>query len=433
MNKRNRAGAALLAGLALLGAAPAPALAQAALRAAAQRQNEYPQLRALARSYVGSGKVPGIVFAVGRRGQAPTFVSEGRVTLDRGAAAAGPDSLWRIYSMTKPVTGIAAMLLVEDGKLRLDQDIGDLIPAFRDPRVLVDPARSLQSRPAKGPITVRHLLTHTSGLGYSITTKGPLLAEYERLGLTPFQAGGAAELLLRYPRAPSLQAFADRAGTVPLLSDPGTRWSYSMSLDVLGRVIEVASGVPFDRFLEQRLFRPLGMTSTYFTVPQAELGRFATNYVRAGNGLIALDAARSSIYRRPPAFPYGGAGLVSSARDYDRFLAMLHSGGRLDGVRVMRPETVRLAMSNLLSAGVQGPRGGSFGTGGFGAGGIVALADQPTGQGAGSYGWGGAAGTIAWVDPKNDARVTAMINIFPPELYPLRRELEAALYADLKQ
>ena len=165
--------------------------------------------------------------------------------------------------------------------------------------------------------------------------------------------------------------------------------------------------MPFERFVQTRLFGPLKMTSSYWTVPQSELGRFATNYAWAGENRIALDPASGSVYASPPSFPYGGAGLVMSARDYDRFLHMLLNQGTLDGARVMKAETVRLATSNLLPAGVVygGAPGGSGGaTGpkmGFGAGGSVQLEDVPGGPSKGTYGWGGAAGTVAWIDPAN--------------------------------
>ena len=398
-----------------------------------------PATQALFNGYVRQNRMPGIVGAFGVADGAPLFVSAGRVADDPAAAAASPDSLWRIYSMTKPITGMAAMILVEEGKLRLDQPIHELLPAFRNMRVLTDPANSLQSRPAARPITVRHLLTHTAGLGYSIITKGPLLKEYERLGILPGSVNMAVDTQADRVRPKSLGEFADRVATLPLIADPGTKWSYSISLDVMGAVIEKAAGIPFDRFLQQRLFAPLKMSSTYFTVPASEVRRLATNYAFVGDNRVPLDPAATSVYLRPPAFPYGGAGLVSSARDYDRFLHMLANGGELDGARVMKPETVRVAMSDLLPPGVtfQG-LGGAGGTPGdvpmgYGAGGSVYLADKPGGPGKGTYGWGGAAGTIAYVDPTNRVRGTIMVNYFPDSKWPLRQEIPPAVARDLAQ
>ncbi|PKP93853.1 MAG: serine hydrolase [Alphaproteobacteria bacterium HGW-Alphaproteobacteria-16] len=410
------------------------AVAPAAPVASAQQTDA---VSALARSYVADGKTPGIVIAWGRADSAPSIAAAGRVAVEAAAASADADSLWRVYSMTKPITGMAAMMLIEDGKLKLDQPVGDFIPGFKTMRVLTDPANSLDSRPAATQVTVRHLLTHTAGLGYNIITKGPLLAEYNRLGINPAAVNAMLELQARPLRPKTLAEFADRVATLPLIAEPGTQWSYSISLDVLARVVEVAGGMPFETFVQTRLFDPLGMKSSYWTVPQSELGRFAVNYMWAGENRIPLDPARGSVYASPPSFPYGGAGLVMSARDYDRFLHMLLNEGTLDGVRVMRAETVRLGMSNLLPAGVEfaGAPGGTGGDTapkmGFGAGGSVYLDAVPGGAGKGTYGWGGAAGTIAWVDPANKVRGTVMVNYFPGEHWPLRKDATTAVYSAL--
>ena len=392
-------------------------------------------VEALAKDYVAQNRAQGIVVAYGVGDSAPVFASAGRIAVEADAAAAGPDSLWRVYSMTKPITAMAAMMLVEDGKLKLDQPIADFFPGFRNMKVLTDPANSLDSRPATTQITVRHLLTHTAGLGYSIITKGPLLKEYERLGITPGAVNAALEAQARPLRPKSLKEFAERVSTLPLIAEPGTKWSYSISLDLLPAVIEAAAGMPYEQFLQSRMLTPLKMRSTYWTVPQSEVGRFATNYAWAGENRVPFDPAKSSAWLTPPSFPYGGAGLVMSARDYDRFLHMLANGGTLDGVRVMKPETVRLAMSDLLPAGVVyvGAPGGSGGaTGpkmGYGAGGSVQLEDVPGGTGKGTYGWGGAAGTVAWVDPSKKIRGTVMVNYFPSDKWPLRADAVKAVYA----
>ncbi|WP_423606453.1 serine hydrolase domain-containing protein [Sphingomonas sp. MS122] len=392
---------------------------------------------ALARAYVADRKTPGIVIAYAKGDRPPNFAAAGRIADEEGAARAGPDSLWRVYSMTKPITGIAAMMLIEDGKLKLDQPVGDFIPGFKSMKVLTDPANSLDTRPAARPLTVRHLLTHTAGLGYTIVTKGPLLKEYERLGIVPAALNPGVETELRKTRPGSLKAFADRVATLPLIADPGTKWSYSIGLDVLARVVEVAGGLPFEHFLETRMFRPLKMTSTYWSVPAGEIGRFATNYLWTGENRIPIDPGKASVFASPPSFPYGGAGLVMSARDYDRFLHMLVNEGVLDGIRVMKPATVRLAMSNLLPEGVvfqRAPSGSGGDAGppmGYGAGGSVYLAGVPGGPGKGTYGWGGAAGTIAWIDPVNKVRTTVMVNYFPSDKWPLRADAVKAVYADL--
>ena len=355
------------------------------------------------------------------------------MTVIGGDVAVGPDTLWRIYSMTKPVTGMAAMMLIEEGVLGLDQNIADILPEFAAPRVLTDPANSLASRPAAGPITVRHLLTHTAGLGYSIVSTGPLLAEYRRLGLLPFSPG-SVPIEGRIPepgeenRPASLAVFSERLATVPLIADPGSKWSYSVSLDLLGRVIEVASGIAFAAFLEQRLFNPLGMSNSVFQVPRERLSRLTASYGIENGTAMLVDPPGDSIFSRPPAFPYGGAGLVTSAHDYDRFLAMLLGEGAVPGARVMATETARLAMSDLLPRGVD--KSAMYTPTGFGAGGSVALAAGPAG-GAGTYGWGGAAGTIAWVDRANAIRVSGYVQHFPGDATPFRAGVTRAVYTDL--
>jgi len=403
-------------------------------------QSFLPTVQGLFDGYVRDGKMPGIVAGFGIGDRPAWFVSSGRIATDAGAAAATPDSLWRVYSMTKPVTAMAAMILIEQGRIGLDDPVSKYIPAFATMRVATSPETSLASVAAVRPITIRMLLTHTSGLSYNIIAKGALLKEYERLGILPAAVSNAIEPGMRRARPATLAAFADQVAKAPLIAQPGTAWNYSVGLDVMGRVIEVASGMPFDRFVNTRIFAPLKMTSSYWTVPQAEAGRVATNYAWTGDTLAPLDPGATSVWLQPPSFPYGGAGLVMSARDYDRFLHMLADEGTLDGVRIMKPETVRLAMSNLLPAGVTfGGVGGATGGAaanatpmGFGAGGSVYLADGPGGMPSkGTYGWGGAAGTVAFVDPVKKVRGTIMVNYFPADRWPVRQEAVRALATDL--
>jgi len=390
------------------------------------------QVQSVLDAYVRDHKLYGVVAAVGHGTAPPAFFSAGRLSDDPGAAAAGPDSLWRVYSMTKPITAMAAMILVEEGKIRLDQPVSDFIPAFKDVRVMISPETSLESRPAQHPVTVRELLTHTSGLGYQILGTGPLPKEYERLHLLGGRVAGPAN----DAQPGSLEEFADKIATVPLRAEPGTQWNYSVSLDILGRVIEVASGVPFDRFVETRILKPIGMNSTYWTVPQAEARRLATAYTWQGDKALPIDTGSGSDWLHPPKAPYGGSGLVSSARDYDRFLRMLAGQGRIDRMRVLKPETVRLAMSNLLPSGVRITSNitpASVMAQGFGAGGELFLEDVPGGVGAGTFGWYGAAGTIGFFDPKKNLRVTVMVNYFPGLKWPLYADVVRALYSNGEQ
>jgi CubicO group peptidase (beta-lactamase class C family) len=415
IDRRGFIGAAGLGALAAFVPQPVWALANA----------KFPTMQAKIDAYVAAKKAAGVVAAIGRGTSAPEIVSAGTIALN-SEVAADIDSLFRVYSMTKPVTGMAAMILIGEGKMKLDQPISDFLPEFKNMTVLVDGTKNLDAVPAKNPITIRNLLTHTAGLGYSITTKGPLLKAYLDNGITP----GAVS---RFPipgfeggaPTPDLKTFAERLAKLPLIAEPGARWSYSVSLDLMGRIIEVVSGQEFGAFLKARIFDPLKMNSSYFQVPQSEVKRFTTNYGVAGGTLLPIDPAASSVYLDKPAFVFGGAGLVCSARDYDRFLAMLVGGGTLDGQRIMAPATVAVATSNLMPKGAS--MAGTFVEGsGFGAGGRVGLGAQ-----AGTYGWGGAAGTMAFVDMKRKIRGTGMIQYMPPNSLDFPEQFPKLVYADL--
>ncbi|QIG78594.1 serine hydrolase domain-containing protein [Stakelama tenebrarum] len=415
----------LAVALALAGCAPVTAPQSTVASASAPVADT--RLQALVDRYVAQDMAPGIVIAVGHGDAPPHFYSAGHISDDEGAAEAGPDSLWRIYSMTKPVTAMAVMQLVEDGKIGLDQPVSDFIPAFAEMRVLTDSETSLDSRPARHPVTIRHLLTHSGGLIYPFLGKGPLQDAYNRLGLI----GGRVPPAAMAGQPADLADFANRVASLPLIAEPGTSWHYSVSSDVLGRVIEVASGMAFDRFVQERLLDPLGMTSTYWTVPTSETGRFSTVYAWVDGRRVPIDTGAASDWLHPPRMPFGGSGLVSSARDYDRLLRMLANGGEIDGVRVLRTETVRLALSNLLPDGVRVVGTGTPDTAvaeGYGAGGWVYLSDVPGGVHAGTYGWFGAGGTIAFIDPVKGIRVTAMVNYFPADKWPLQRDIIETLY-----
>ena len=415
----------LLRGGALLGAGAALGGWSFGLRA--QDHAGWSNVAALVDKYVAERKVAGMVAALGWGRQDPTYIARGNLAIGVDAPA-GPDSLYRIYSMTKPITGMATMVLIDEGKLGLDQPLAEILPKFANMQVQKTYDGAIDDLdPAARPITIRHLLTHTAGLGYSIIQKGPIRDAYVAAGVIPGQVTKLpmAEIFGRGEAVRSLALFADRLAELPLVAQPGTRWSYSVSLDLLGRVIEVASGRPFDAFLKERFFDPLGMTSTFFRVPASEVGRLTTNY-GVVNGLpVPIDPARQSIYLDEPAFPFGGAGLVSSARDYDRFLRMLLGYGKLDGKRVMGELAVRVGTSNLLPEGVSTE--GTFAAGaGFGAGGRVGL-----GAAAGTYGWGGAAGTVAFVDMKHGLRANLMTQYMPAQAYPVQGEFPAAVVKDL--
>jgi CubicO group peptidase (beta-lactamase class C family) len=339
-------------------------------------------------------------------------------------AQVGIDTLYRIYSMTKPITGVATMMCIEDGLFGLDTPLAEILPAFADMRVLMRADGTLdETIAADTPITIRHLLTHTAGFSYGIMAKGPLLDAYIRNGII----GGRVS---RNPipgmpimeDASSLEAFADGLAGLPLIAQPGTKWNYSVSLDLLGRVIEVASGLRYEDFLKTRIFEPCGMNSTYFKVPTSERARMTTNYAFLGPIPLPLDPGENSVYLDEPGIPSGGAGLVSTARDYDRFLRMLLGYGRIGDVQVMSSETVRSAVSNLLPEGVD--TAGSWVEGeGFGAGGRSK---------DGRFGWGGMAGTLAAVDFRLGLRVGLYTQYMPPETYPIRQQFLRALANDLQ-
>lgn len=386
-------------------------------------------LRAYIADYVSSRRLPGALAAIGLGNMPLQSLAAGTLAND-SSTPVDLDSLWRIYSMTKPITGIAAMILIDEGKMQLDQPLADILPAFASMQVLTSADAPIdQTVPAARPITIRQLLTHTAGLGYSIIQSGPIKTAYEDNGIVPGQVSRLTfPGISRGTPAPSLTEFADRLARLPLVYQPGTRWSYSIGLDLMGRVIEVVSGQSFDAFLKARIFDPLGMASTSFRVAPDNVARLSTNYAPLGGTLFPLDPAATSIYLDDPAFPFGGAGLVSSARDYDRFLEMLLNEGELGGNRILSTATAQLAMSNLLDDSIE--RAGTFVEGqGFGAGGRVSLPGNP--QGAGVFGWGGAAGTIAFVDRTRRVRFGGYANYMPSEVYDFQRRVAEVFYADL--
>ncbi len=411
----------LAGGAALASASPARAFWQAT--------EPYPALRAFITDYVNSRRLPGAIAVIGRGTGALQSVAAGTIANDSNAAV-DADTLWRLYSQTKPVTGIAVMMLVDRRRLTLDTPISEFLPRFANVRVLARPDAPIDETVAlTTPITVRHLITHTSGLGYGLTQRTPLEREWVSRGLVPGQVSR-----LSVPGIPAgrtrgpIAAWADAVADLPLLAQPGARWSYSAGLDLAGRVVEVVSGLPFDRYLKDRLFDPLGMTNTTFQVTSANAARLATNYAPVGGALFPIDPAGSSIYRDAPSFPFGGAGLVGSARDYDRFLAMLLGEGTLGRQRIMSRRTAQLAMSNLLPAGANTE--GTFVAGnGFGAGGRVSLPGSP--GGAGLFGWGGAAGTVGVVHRGLGVRFGGYANYMPAEAYDFQRRIVEIALADL--
>ncbi len=419
---------ALLRGSAIVGAGAAlGAMPLGSSRAWAQDiAAQWPTVTAMLDKYVNAHQLAGMTAAIGWGTREPGYISRGKEGLE-DPDPAGPDSLYRVYSMTKPITGMAAMMLIDEGKLGLDQPLADVLPKFAKMQVQVTPDGSITDlKPAKTQITIRQLLTHTAGLGYSIIQKGPIKDAYVAAGVIPGQISRMAlPGLDRGAPVRSLALFADRLAELPLVYEPGSKWSYSVALDLMGRVIEVASGKPFDTFLRERIFGPVGMTSSWFQVPVSEAHRLTGNYSPLGGMLLPIDPPKSSIYLDKPAFPFGGAGLVSSPRDYDRFLDMLAGYGKIGGKRVMSELAVRVGTSNLLPEGVD-TAGSMVAGAGFGAGGRVGL-----GGDAGTYGWGGAAGTVAFVNLKYGLRASLYTQYMPSDAYPIHAEFPKAVQADL--
>ena len=343
---------------------------------------------------VDSGKYAGVVAVVARRGKLAWTGSAGWLDRERQTPI-GEDALFEICSMTKPVTAAAILELYDRGALKLDDPVAKYIPAFGRVKVfaggsaahpvLVDPAQ---------PIRISHLLTHTSGLSYGLFSNTPADTLY--LGANLFDSHR------------TLAQFVDTLARLPLLFQPGTDWHYGMSLDVLGRVVEVASGLSFDRFLSENLFAPLGMTHSGFKIPPAS-GTLATMYAPAPTGGLAPQTG--ALCYDPSAeakLLAGGSGLLSTTGDYLRFLQMLLNGGTLDGHRVLKPETVRLMLSNELPASVLGGRipdlnlaQGGYGQG-FGAAVLVDSAASGMPGSPGIYRWWGYASTFFWIDPKQE-------------------------------
>ncbi len=411
-----RGGAYAAAGTALAGLPLGRAIA------AHDVSEAWTNVAALVEQYVGGNKVPNLLVTLGS-GQEDHAHTVGGGKLGFGSGTeVDQDSLYRIYSMTKPITGMAIMMLIDEGKIGLDQPLGEIIPSFAAPRVLVDPAGSLDNTvAAERPITIRQLLTHTSGIGYIVNAEGPLLKAYADNGIV---GGRVSRLpipgLPEVTPAPNLEVWTERLASLPLIAQPGAKWHYSASIDLLGRVVEVASGMEFEAFLKERFFTPLGMDSTFFTLPKDQIGRMTDNYGILNGLPLPIDPAKNSIYLDTPTIASGGGGLISSARDYDRFMRMLLGRGKFDGKRVMGELAVRVGTSNILPKAASTE--GSWVAGqGFGAG----------GRSVGStFGWGGAAGTLASVDFDLNMRVGLYTQYMPTESYPIRADFLKAIMKD---
>ncbi len=370
-----------------------------------------PALRRLSSVFtreIESKRLPGMVALLARRGRVG-FVESLGARDPKSGAPMGPDAIFRIYSMTKAIVSVTTMMLLEEGRLLLGDPLSKFIPGFAKPKVAMETNGSVELVPAAREITIQDLLRHTSGLVYEFRGNGPVYKRYTEAKI------GRRD-----------QTNADHAATLatlPLNFHPGTRWEYGRSTDVLGRVIEVIEGKPLAEVLAARVLRPLGMVDTAFHVPAAGLNRVAEAFDKdpdTGEAVSLLDP------REPPMFQSGGGGLFSTAQDYARFALMLLNGGALDGVRLLGAKTVEFMSADHLGSipGVDAMTGPGFG---FGLGFAVRLADGlATSPGsAGQYYWGGIAGTVFWVDPREELVAILMTQA------PGQREYYRALFRNL--
>ena len=387
--------------------------------------------------YVRPGLLPGVLTAVARRGQLVHLACSGQREVATRAPLT-PDTIFRIYSMTKPIVSVALMTLYEEGRFQLDDPVSRFIPEFADLRVWDDGTPlAYRTKHAERPMEVRDLLTHTSGLTYGFMGRHPVDALYRRHGVE----GRAVLAPMEGEPSVDLAEMVAKLAELPLQFSPGTRWNYSVSTDVCGRLVEVLSGQPLDRYLSSRLFEPLAMADTGFMVGEEQAPRLAACYaLTPGERLALADPAATSSYRTMPTFPSGGGGLVSTAADYLRFTLMLLNGGELDGVRVLGRKTVEYMTINHLPTGgdlaSMGQRVFSETTYegiGFGLGFSVMLdpARAAVIGSVGEFAWGGAASTMFWVDPREELVGLLLTQLLPSSSYPLRREMKALTYQAL--
>jgi len=386
------------------------------------------RLDATLQSFVDAGKLPGVQVLVSRHGQLVHRDCYGFTDVEAQTKVT-PESIYRIYSMTKPITSVAVMMLLEEGHLLLENPVSRFLPEFAEPKVFVGGnANNVRTRPAVRPFSVHDLLIHMSGLTYGFFESHPVDALYRRQRLGEF-------IHPDYDLAEGMGRLAE----IPLLFDPGDRWNYSIATDVLGRVVEVVSGTTLDEFFRTRIFEPLGMVDTGFSAPESELGRCCSLYMPGGQGSMnELFPAETMVQQ--PAFLSGGGGLVGTADDYLRFAHMLLNGGELEGVRLLGSRTVGAMKRNQLPGGASLNECGqstftevAMAGHGFGLG--FSVVEQPAAtqvlSSPGLFGWGGAASTAFWVDPKEQICCVFMTQLLPSDTYPIRPFLRNGVYQAL--
>jgi CubicO group peptidase (beta-lactamase class C family) len=392
------------------------------------------------RRYVERGLLPGLLTMVYRRGELAHVGMSGQMDLERGKSMR-EDAIFRIYSMSKPITSVALMMLAEEGAIGLDDDVATHIPAWKNlgvyatgvPSLVNAGQASFLTTPVERPMKVVDLVTHTSGLTYGFMNRTNVDRAYRHAHIAEFNAEGG------------LDAMIEQLATLPLEFSPGTAWNYSVSIDVMGYLVQKLSGLSFGEFLRTRLFEPLGMTDTAFWCPPEKIDRFASCYQpKPGGGLQLQDDAGHSTYAAPPRLESGGGGLVSTAHDYMRFCRMMLHGGTLDGVQILSPKTVELFSLNFLPdnqelADMAPP--GLFSEAGYagigfsiGCGVNINVAKTRLPGTLGEFFWGGAASTAFWIDPKEELAVVFMTQVIGSDArLTLRRDLRTLVYAAMTE
>jgi CubicO group peptidase (beta-lactamase class C family) len=392
------------------------------------------------RRYVDSGHLPGVLTMIYRCGKLIHTGMSGQMDLERGNPMR-EDTIFRIYSMSKPITAVALMMLAEEGLIGLDDNVSAHIPSWKDlgvyatglPSIATTAAPTFLTTPPTRPMKVVDLVTHTSGLTYGFLNRTSVDRAYRRARIAEPSAEGG------------LDAMIEHLATLPLEFSPGTQWNYSVAIDVMGYLVQKLSGTRFGEFLRTRLFEPLGMTDSGFWCPPEKIDRFASCYMpRPGGGLQTQDDAGKSTYAAPPSLESGGGGMVSTAHDYLRFCAMMLNGGTLDGVQILSPKTVALFSLNHLPdnkelADMAPP--GNFSESGYsgigfsiGCGVNIDVAKTRLPGTLGEFFWGGAAATAFWIDPKEELAVVFMTQVIGSEVrLTLRRDLRTLVYSAMNE
>ena len=415
--------------------APAPASPESVgmSKAALDRLETHLRLR-----YVEAGRFPGTQLLVYRRGKIVRSTVQGFADLERRAPVRD-DTIFRIYSMTKPITSVAFMMLVEEGRVALDEPVHKYIPEWKNLGVFqAGTVPAFLTRPPARPMLIVDLLRHTSGLTYGFQQRSNVDAAYREKKIGEVVKAG------------TLKTMIEDLAKIPLEFSPGEAWNYSVSTDVIGYLVGLISGKPFEQFLKERIFNPLGMSDTDFFVPADKAHRFAACYsadpqggmtfhaTERKGGLTLQDDPATSSFLSPPSFISGGGGLCSTAADYLTFCRALLNGGELGGVRLLGPKTLKLMTSNHLPGGVDLPTlsrslfsEAAYHGIGFGLGFSVTMNPAQTliAGSAGEYAWGGAATTSFFIDPAEELITIFMTQVLPSSAYPVRRELRSMVYA----